>query len=114
MNERLRECYQKYSHRTHGIKSDHPELYGLWNPMKQRCENPNRPKFADYGNRGIEVCDEWHDAGSFAKWALSHGYRKGLQLDRINNDGGYCPDNCRWVTPKQNSRNRRNTGERNE
>ena len=101
--------YQAYSHRIHGACCDHPDLYGVWCSMKSRCENPNRPKFKDYGNRGIEVCEEWQDSWNFVQWAVSHGYRKGLQLDRIDNDKGYSPDNCRFVTPKENSRNRRNT-----
>lgn len=75
--------------------------------MKQRCENPNREKFKDYGARGIFVCDEWHDSRAFVEWALSHGYEEGMQLDRIDNDGPYSPENCRWVTPKQNCRNTR-------
>ena len=99
--------YQMYSHRIHGACCDHPDLYGVWCSMKSRCENPNRGKFKDYGSRGIEVCKEWHDSWEFVKWALANGYHKGLQLDRINNDLGYSPYNCRWVTPKQNSRNRR-------
>ena len=100
--------YQAYSHRTHGACCDHPDLYGVWCSMKSRCENPNRVKFKDYGHRGIKVCEEWHDSWEFVKWALSNGYSKGLQLDRIDNNHGYSPSNCRWVTPKQNSRNRRN------
>lgn len=101
--------YQAYSHRIHGACCDHPDLYGVWCSMKSRCENPNRAKFKDYGNRGIDVCEEWHDSWNFVQWAISHGYRKGLQLDRIDNDKGYSPDNCRFVTPKENSRNKRNT-----
>ena len=101
--------YQAYSHRIHGACCDYPDLYGVWESMKSRCENPNREKFKDYGGRGIEICDEWHDSWSFVKWALTNGYQKGLQIDRIDNNKGYSPDNCRWVTPKQNSRNRRNT-----
>jgi hypothetical protein len=101
--------YQAYSHRTHGICADYPNLYGVWLSMKSRCENPNRPKFKDYGYRGIEICEEWQDAGNFAKWAFSNGYKQGLQIDRIDNDGNYEPSNCRFVTPKENSRNRRNT-----
>ena len=62
-----------------------------------------------YGGRGISVCAEWHKAENFIKWALENGYKKWLQIDRIDNNGNYCPDNCRWVTAKQNSRNRRNT-----
>lgn len=101
--------YQAYSHRTHGISTDHPDLYGVWCSMKSRCENPNRPKYKDYGGRGIKVCEEWHDVGVFAEWAFANGYKPGLQIDRENNNGDYCPSNCRFVTPKENSRNRRNT-----
>ena len=101
--------YQAYSHRTHGICAEHPDLYGVWCSMKGRCENPNRQKYKDYGGRGIKVCEEWHDCGVFAEWAFANGYKQGLQIDRIDNNGDYRPENCRFVTPKQNSRNRRNT-----
>ena len=77
--------------------------------MKGRCENPNRPNYKNYGGRGIKVCEEWHEASNFIRWALNNGYKRGLQLHRIDNDGDYCPENCRFVTPKENSRNRRNT-----
>ena len=97
------------NHKTHGYSADYPKLYNLWATMKSRCENPNRKKYQSYGARGICVCDEWHDAKNFCEWALANGYKDGLQLDRINNDGNYEPSNCRWVTPKENSRNRRNT-----
>ena len=53
------------------------------------------------------MCEEWHDSRAFVDWALSHGYEEGMQLDRIDNDGPYSPENCRWVTPKQNCRNTR-------
>ena len=92
---------------THGLTNT--RIYSVWCTMKQRCYNPNREKYKDYGGRGIDICDEWQDAAVFAEWALSHGYRPGLQIDRIDNNAGYSPDNCRFVTPKQNSRNRRNT-----
>lgn len=85
----------------------HERLLNTWQTMKQRCENPNREKFKDYGARGIFVCDEWHDSRAFVEWAMSHGYEEGMQLDRIDNDGPYSPENCRWVTPKQNCRNTR-------
>ena len=62
-----------------------------------------------YQDRGITVCDEWLVFENFRDWALSHGYKEGLQIDRVNNDAGYCPENCRWVTPKENVNNRRNT-----
>ena len=94
---------------THRMSTEHPKLYLVWETMKNRCENPNRAKYKDYGARGIEVCDEWHNTENFCKWALENGYEEGLQIDRIDNNGNYEPNNCRWVTPKENSRNRRNT-----
>ena len=76
--------------------------------MVQRCYNPKYTKYHNYGGRGITICDEWRkDLNAFALWAKSTGYRKGLQIDRINNDGNYCPENCRWVTNKENQRNKR-------
>lgn len=95
--------------RKHGFSVEYPKLYEVWLTMKGRCENPNRPKYKDYGARGIKVCEEWHDAEVFCKWALENGYKEGLQIDRIDVNGNYEPSNCRWVTPKENSRNRRNT-----
>lgn len=93
----------------HGISSSNPELFNLWNTMRNRCENPKREKYKDYGGRGIKVCNEWHNVSNFVSWALNNGYEKGLQLDRKDNNGNYCPENCHFVTPKENSRNRRNT-----
>lgn len=94
---------------THGYSANYPRLFGIWETMRGRCENPNRAKYKDYGGRGIQVCEEWHDAAKFCEWALENGYKEGLQIDRIDNNGNYEPLNCRWVTPKENSRNRRNT-----
>lgn len=97
-------------HYTHGYSVTHPKLFLLWETMRGRCNNPNRERFKDYGGRGIKVCKEWNEScESFCKWALANGYKDGLQIDRIDNDGDYCPENCRFVTPKQNNRNRRNT-----
>lgn len=93
----------------HGLYADNKILFGMWQTMKGRCENPKRSNYHNYGGRGIRVCEEWHEASSFVKWALENGYKKGLQLDRIDNNGHYCPENCHFVTPKQNNRNRRNT-----
>lgn len=84
-----------------------PRLYSLWNTMRHRCEDPKRESYQRYGGRGIKVCQEWHDANTFMDWAELHGYKPGLQLDRIDNDGDYSPENCRWVTAKENSRNKR-------
>ncbi len=85
-------------------------LYGLWSRIKERCYNPNRMGYENYGGRGICVCDEWLKSSKiFIQWALANGWKKGLYIDRINNDGDYCPENCRFVTPQISSMNKRNT-----
>ena len=84
-----------------------PRLYRIWVGMKQRCLNPNRPKWHRYGGRGIKVCEAWrNDYMSFRNWALNNGYQEDLTIDRIDNDGDYEPDNCRWVTVSENSYHR--------
>ena len=84
-------------------------LFHIWQSMKQRCGNANSPKYKNYGGRGISVCGEWADSfDAFYQWAIHSGYEKGLQIDRADNEKGYSPDNCRWVTALQNENNRRN------
>lgn len=95
--------------RRHGACERDVRLYGTWKTMMHRCYDPKRERYKDYGGRGITVCNEWHDPNSFINWSYTHGYQDGLQIDRVDNDRGYSPDNCRWVTAKENSRNRRNT-----
>jgi len=90
---------------THG-HSYHP-LYNTWRGMIDRCTRPSTRWYCNYGGRGIGVCDEWRDAATFIEWAKSHGWEEGLQIDRIDNDGDYCPENCRFVTRKANLRNAR-------
>ncbi len=93
----------------HGY-SHKERLYGTWCGMKARCGNKNNPNYERYGGRGIVVCEEWrNDYLSFRTWALSNGYSVGMSIDRIDNDMGYSPDNCRWVTAKiQNNNQRKN------
>jgi hypothetical protein len=91
---------------THGMRNT--RLYSVWCKMKGRCYNENDPSYKDYGGRGIYVCDEWKDDFvSFYLWSQENGYADKLEIDRINNNGGYSPDNCRWTTKKVNCRNRR-------
>lgn len=84
------------------------KLYFVYNSMKDRCKNKNTKNYKNYGGRGIRVCDEWNKSyETFLKWALINGYQEGLQLDRIDNNGNYSPENCRWVSCKQNLNNTR-------
>lgn len=89
--------------KTHGYSTD--PIYPVWLNMMKRCSDPNKDHYERYGGRGITVCQEWKDVATFAEWAYANGYAKELQIDRINNDGMYCPENCRFVDRKQNLRN---------
>jgi hypothetical protein len=94
----------------HGLTGSPP--YEAIRHARARCFNPKDRAYANYGGRGITVCPEWlGDDGAvrFVEWSLANGYAKGLTLDRINNDMGYSPNNCRWVTYQKNLNNRRNT-----
>lgn len=82
-------------------------LYKRYYHMKERCYNPNDKRYNRYGGRGIKICDEWlNDYNTFEQWAINNGFEEHLEIDRINNDGNYAPDNCRFVTSLQNNRNR--------
>ena len=83
-------------------------LYGVWTDMKQRCYNPNEIAYKNYGERGIEVCNEWkNDFGKFYDWAINNGYSDNLEIDRINNNQNYSPNNCRWITHQEQQLNKR-------
>lgn len=89
---------------THG-KTGTP-LYAVHQGMKNRCNNPKVKGFKYYGAKGVKVCDEWKDFQTFYDWAMKHGYKEGLTIDRIDPGGDYCPENCEWVTRSENSRRR--------
>jgi hypothetical protein len=81
-------------------------LYNIWCGMKDRCYNPNAIPYSRYGGKGITICDEWvNDYDTFREWALTHGYKDTLTIDRINNNLGYSPVNCRWITKAEQNRN---------
>jgi len=88
------------------IKKKTSGLFDVLHAMKSRCYNPKHNSFARYGGRGITICAEWlENPERFYNWCKEHGYRPGLQIDRINNDLGYSPENCRVVTRAQNQHN---------
>ena len=94
----------------HGITSGgKPRTFVIWNGMKARCLNPKSTSYPNYGGRGIRICDQWLNFENFHYWAISNGYRDDLEIDRIDNDGNYCPENCRWVTKEFNRSHQRKT-----
>lgn len=92
----------------HSHKMSGTRIYSEWQQIKCRCYNKGCARYADWGGRGIKVCDQWkNDFEAFYKWAMENGYKDNLTIDRIDNDGDYCPQNCRWVDQKTQCRNRR-------
>lgn len=84
-------------------------LYAIWRSMRERCMCLTYRDYPYYGGRGITVCEEWNDYAVFRKWAISAGFRKDLTLDRIDNDLGYSPANCRWASMPEQCENKRST-----
>lgn len=109
---RTKSCGCMSSTKTIGARSykhgmSQSRLHRIWTGMKSRCSNKKLPSYRRYGARGIFVCEEWVSSfETFKDWALANGYTKELTIDRIDNDKGYSPENCRWITLAENNRNR--------
>lgn len=95
--------------KTHGCSRDarYKKLYRAWVHMRERCLNINHPQYPNYGGRGIAICKRWNSFSNFLS-DMQEGARPNLSLDRIDNDKGYSPSNCRWATKKEQNNNKRN------
>ncbi len=103
--------------KKHGLYNDNKRLFDVWNNMIQRCENSKNNSFGNYGKRGIKVCKEWHDLKTFIDWAKSSGYEERdknnrsnvLSIERIDVNGNYEPNNCKWIPVREQAWNKRNS-----
>ena len=102
----LRSYYAQRTRNCHGESTS--RLYDEWARMRNRCYNKNSRDYQRYGGRGIKICEEWSTYWPFREWAVSNGYEDDLSLDRIEVNGDYSPQNCRWITMKEQASNKRN------
>lgn len=100
-------CGCQRGNRKHGMKRS--RLYSIWSNMIDRCTRPTIRSWDRYGGRGITVCDAWQDFTGFRDWAMANGYADDLTLERVDNDGNYQPDNCKWIPRADQARNRGNS-----
>ena len=102
-------CYNREmsskEHTIHGLHGT--RIASIHENMKARCNNPNNTWYSNYGGRGIKVCDEWSKLEKFAEWAFENGYKDNLTIERVDNNKGYEPDNCTWITKREQDFNKR-------
>ena len=106
---RCKKCFDLSTIKSNAVTRE--RLHSIWSSMKARCFNPNVKCFKHYGGKGVTVCIEWIEYFNFRTWALSHGYESHLTLERKDSSKNYCPENCTWVTWKEQLRHRSNVSE---
>jgi len=106
--EKQSHCGCSSPRKTHGLTKGNKRLYWIWASMVQRCENPKNKDYYNYGARGISIFKPWRDNfGAFHEWAMQNGYKEGLSIERIDNENGYNPDNCCFITMPDQAKNQR-------